>query len=371
MDYKFIILLVILLGLIFLIVKEMGSVKEELNNTDERMRKSFAALDHKMQMGLASSVNKIRLMNSQYMVDIRKMNDIEGQTILPTASNGYTDSESIKKSNPEEIIYLTEVDDGKNAKTSKSKHNNFQINFNELSKMTDSAKKNTDKDKDKTTLTSEVQKKISAQEPVIKKHSESCLDNCTDASNVNSNNHKNSHNESECSDDETETESNDSKMTNDGTNNDTLTSYADEEDDENRDEEEDDNDDDTNTEDDGDSMTIDINQENDSESSDSNIDENRSISDSPVVTLQSSKKNPKNTNDDEHSENESIATTVIVSNLSNLKSLGPIDDYKRSYLEGMAKQLSIPISRKDGPNNRRKLKREELYNEIQEKIVGG
>jgi hypothetical protein len=114
MDYKFFVLLFILLILVFLLVKEMNNVKEELNLYHEKTREftksMIEAVSETVKSETADSVKKINLMNSNYMASIRRMNKLENQPIVGSASNNYTDSESVVRNKTgNKIIYMSDV----------------------------------------------------------------------------------------------------------------------------------------------------------------------------------------------------------------------------------------------------------------------
>jgi len=51
-----------------------------------------------VQIGFNNCVNRVKVINGEYMVQIRKMSEFGSQTIMPTTtSNNYSDSESVPK----------------------------------------------------------------------------------------------------------------------------------------------------------------------------------------------------------------------------------------------------------------------------------
>ena len=96
MDYKYIVIIVIVLVLIFLFIREMAAIKEEINIRNKETKTLISTLDRKIEMGLNNAVNKIKVINGDYMVQTRKMNELGSQLIVPTASNAYSDSDSDK-----------------------------------------------------------------------------------------------------------------------------------------------------------------------------------------------------------------------------------------------------------------------------------
>jgi len=67
----------------------------------------------------------------------------------------------------------------------------------------------------------------------------------------------------------------------------------------------------------------------------------------------------------ENEDQESISTMDMALTFNTLK---PVDQYKKPFLEKVAKKYSIPITCKEG-TTRRQLKKEELYEKIKEKLA--
>ena len=144
MDYKFAILLVVLVILIFVVIREIASVKEEINNQSKNTKALFLSLDQKMNLGFNNCVNKTKVIMGDYMVQIRKMSEFGSQQIIATTSNGYSDSESLKHSSRPRIPYLSE---NENIEKKQEIKQNFQV---DLSCRADqaSAKKHSTKSED-------------------------------------------------------------------------------------------------------------------------------------------------------------------------------------------------------------------------------
>jgi hypothetical protein len=109
MDYKFIILLIVLLGLIFFLTKELNSVRNDL---DEKIKQIVICIDdnsktlkNKIQADLNICVGKIKTINGDYIERVRKMNEVGSQPIT-NMSNNYTDTDSNENN---DIQYLSDV----------------------------------------------------------------------------------------------------------------------------------------------------------------------------------------------------------------------------------------------------------------------
>lgn len=137
MDYKFAILLVVLVILIFVVIREIASVKEEINNQSKNTKALFLSLDQKMNLGFNNCVNKTKVIMGDYMVQIRKMSEFGSQQIIATTSNGYSDSESLKHSSRPRIPYLSE---NENIEKKQEVKQNFEV---DLSCRADAKKQST------------------------------------------------------------------------------------------------------------------------------------------------------------------------------------------------------------------------------------
>lgn len=133
-----------LLVLIFLFIRETASVKEEINMSFKSTRALLTGLDKKIDMGFNNCVSKFRVINGEYLVQCRKMNELGSQPIISNTSNGYSDSESVKNTN-HKIIYLSDNGNDVKNKTaekkktqsegekSSAKKNEFQIDYSKVS----------------------------------------------------------------------------------------------------------------------------------------------------------------------------------------------------------------------------------------------
>ena len=162
MDYKFAILLVVLVILIFVVIREFASTKEEINNQSKNTKALFLSLDQKMNLGFNNCVNKTKVIMGDYMVQIRKMSEFGSQQIIATTSNGCSDSESLKHSNRPRIPYLSE---NENIEKKQEVKQNFQVDLS----CRESAKKQPTKSEDhraSAKRSTENENKASAKESV-------------------------------------------------------------------------------------------------------------------------------------------------------------------------------------------------------------
>lgn len=97
MDYKFIILLLVIVGLILFFTRELDNMKCEMS---DKLDKIASYVDNsskntliKMQNGFGTCVNKLKTLNGDYIEQVRKMNDYGNQPIT-NMSNHYTDTDS-------------------------------------------------------------------------------------------------------------------------------------------------------------------------------------------------------------------------------------------------------------------------------------
>lgn len=362
MDYKFIILLVILLGLIFLLVKEMSSIREEINKNFDKTKNlsdtSIKVIDQKIQRGLLDTVRKIDKINADYMVSIRRMNELGSQPIIDPTSNNYTDSESIVKNKTNKIVYLSDAANDTFVKTQKSsvlisEHDTakkkqcsdaFQINYSQcVEENKQHAKRNSDTKND---LVNTV-KKQSELSPQIQS------DNLVNKQTNNSTNEI-LNNISDDSDNDNDSDDNNNK------------SVEPDNCSENNEISDDDSDSNESFEENSDGVSIDIDPEIMShDDNDNNKEEKKSVhSENSSITISLSKKkhdeNEDASNNENNDENESLVTTDLILSLSSLK---PLNKYNKTILEKIAKKYSIPITCKEG-TTRRQLKKEELYEKI-------
>ncbi len=314
MDYKFIVTLAILLILVFLIVKEMNSIKEMMSINYEKSKNLIGGIvkdnEQKMKAGFNSCIDRIKLINGDYMVQIRKMNELGKDQIITTNSNGYIDSESCSNKK-NKIIYLSE---GIEEKKMRNGTQNIETNRESNFKINYSATKN--------------QENKSGENKIQK-------------------NENPSNNDIEL-DDDSEDKSNNDELEK---SNDSDGSETSNEDDENS---EDINDSSVSSSHNG--IACEIEPEMSfSENSSNNKTKTESVK--SITTSSSKKKNLKN-------EEESLVTSDIVLTMENLKS---VESYNKKFLEKAAKNMGIPVSYKDG-NSRKYYVKNELYEKIVEKL---
>jgi len=104
MDYKFIILLVILIGIVFLIMMGFAELKEKLMKNLELADVTCAHtkdLEARVQKGfekeLGNATRKISQINSENIINIRRMIEYGGQ-IIEQSSNNFSESDSAYRS---------------------------------------------------------------------------------------------------------------------------------------------------------------------------------------------------------------------------------------------------------------------------------
>ena len=115
MDYKFILLLIVLVSVLLFIIKEMDTVKKDM---DSKMTQIVTCIDNnsklirgKIQNDIGICIGKIKSLNCEYIEQVRKMNDYGSQPIT-NMSNHYTDSDTLDGKAKQPINYLSDaVDD--------------------------------------------------------------------------------------------------------------------------------------------------------------------------------------------------------------------------------------------------------------------
>ena len=85
MDYQFIILLIVLLGLVLFFVKELENIKKEVDEKSTQIiqcvENNSKSIKGKIQADINVCVNKIKSINGEYIEQVRKMNDYGSQPI--------------------------------------------------------------------------------------------------------------------------------------------------------------------------------------------------------------------------------------------------------------------------------------------------
>lgn len=364
MDTKFLIIFILLGIIIFLIVKEFSSLKKQINNLNEKTKNliytSSSDIEQKMKSNLNSCVDKIKLINGDYMVQIRKMNELGKEQILTTNSNNYSESESEVMRKKNKIMYLSE---GVESMQKKNQENNFQIKYSDKiseKKYDKVSEKKQDKISEKNYNKTDVSE-INIDEEIKKINYTSSHDKSNDNSDDNSDEETNDENSDENSD-ETDEETN--EETNDETNNnsddetkgETKSEINNKSNDETNDDLNDLNDD---LNDDGQILLDTETELNYNQNSATEKKQNSENKKTPLSSCEnefsSDKKNIIN-------DNESVNTVDI-----NINNFHKIEHYSKKHLEKMAKFFGIPITCKDG-DKRKALLKEELYEKIKEKI---
>jgi hypothetical protein len=351
MDYKFIIILTILLGLILLIVREMNNIKTVINSSYKTSRSLIYALSEeikqKMQSGFTSCVDKIKIINGDYMIQIRKMNEFGKDKIITTNSNDYIDSDTSIKSG-QKIIYLSEdINENKLKKNIFENKEHFNIIYSNLNTENKSNLKNSSNRKSDNL--ENTNNKKNNEENLIKnnnnenivntknadKDSESVnsienvdiIENSTNSNSTNNTDDSNDSNDSNDTDNLNDTENIDNSNSNDSNNINNI------------------------------NKTNDNNDNNDNNNN--NDDDNDDIKNNDTTSISNNSTNSTN-------DTKSIVTTDIILTLDTFQS---IDNYNKKFLEKVAKNFGIPITYKDEKNVRKNLIKNELYDKIKEKLL--
>jgi hypothetical protein len=353
-----------MLVLILFIIKEIDLMHKDITGKIIQLSSfidnSYKSLKAHFQSDITTCVDKLKTVNKEYISQVRKMNDYGTQQIT-NISDHYTESDGKNNQikglsdmkDKENSLYMS---DNKETKETKEKDNKYKITY-------DCKNGKLDK-KDQHQQVSELNKVVNELEKnnPKKELSEKIIDNNTESSSDSSKDSKNNLKENnlkenntkktnlkETNTKETNTEENNTKETNTEENN---TKETDTEENNS----------------DGVSMDIDMklanikNQQsggNSSESSSESSDESED-----EITLTKSKKNIKNSKLNE--EIVSLATNEV--DELTLKTLKDVSTYTIDSLKKIAKQLSIPITNKEG-KNRKYFKKNELYEKIKSHLT--
>jgi len=129
-EIKFIIIYLLIAIVIFIIIKEFISLKNTVKENNEKIKSlsysSSKNIENKMRENFTSCIDEIKLLNSNYLVQIRRMNDYEKDNIITTNSNNYTDSETIAKNKTNKILYLSDGFETNEVK------NDFKIKYSDF-----------------------------------------------------------------------------------------------------------------------------------------------------------------------------------------------------------------------------------------------
>lgn len=349
MDYKFVILLLVIVGLILFFTREVENIKYEIN---KKLDDIVVCIDNtskstvgKMQYNLGTCVNKLKTINGDYLEQVRKMNDYGSQPIT-VLSNNYTDTDSQGGT----CMKFASLSECKQNALKQNQH----ASKKELSELyisedgTDEFKINYCKSNNKSEHSDKNENlKHSEQIKPQIKHLEQPKPQIQ---------HNTKYKEFIISP-ELIDEENDHITTETDTN-ESIKEFNFENDINN--EENNSNDDSDNESDDSDGVFIEIDnsiskKQNNSIKSKSSVDSSNFGS----ITFGSSKKKV-------NYENDSVSTNNLeISSIDNLKS---IETYTMNSLKKIAKQMSIPFTLKDG-KNRRNLKKTELYDKIKNHLI--
>jgi hypothetical protein len=373
MDYKFVIILAILLGLIFLLVKEMNSIRHSISSSYEKTKLLIGITskdnEQKMKTGLNSCIERIKLINGDYMVQIRKMNEMGRDLIVTTNSNNYSDSDSAKKSHKNKILYLSEgIEENFSKQNSQKKEDLFKINYSNSQNKDNKYKHMSEKNIPDACLDNEIcENKENKENKEIKEIKENKSDESDESNKSNKSNKSDKSNKSN--------KSNQSEFCEKLIENMNFDESLDEsEEDEEDDEEEEECENNESHDESYNGTSMDLESEiNFSENSANSVKCNsKSITTSSSKNITKNKKleNENNSNNYDNSDNsdnsnKSIVTADITITYDTLQS---VDKYNKKFLEKVAKNFGIPITYKEG-NNRKSLVKNELYDKIKEKLA--
>ena len=401
MDYKFIFVIILIIIIIyFLITKELDTFKKDLSDKCDDMiqliDQNSNLIKNKIQNESVACVNKIRMINGEYIELVRKMNNYGAQPITNMSDpNCFTDSESHCNNiigGHNNIKYLSDMrDDNKN---SSSKH---KSSLNDSFYMSE-----TDKHDVKNNEFVLKYHENSDKESIISSKHKSDLKKTKSSLIINDNNNYNlSHTSLPTS---TSSKSN-TKITTDSSKSTTISisenipsKYTHSESDKkksNKTESDKTKSDKTKSDKKESDKTESNKKESDKKKSDKNTENTENTENNTVNTKETShssnfgeitlgsfikkgvkpshniKIEPKHTKkinipDDDNDDNHSVATADI-SGLT-IDTLKSKEEYNLTYLKQIAKRLSIPITCKDG-DTRKNLKKEELYDKIKELLT--
>ena len=343
MDYKFIILLMVVIGLILFFTRELENIKHEISKKLDNIAMCIHTSEKntiaKMQYNLGTCVTKLKTLNGDYIEQVRKMNDYGSQPIT-IMSNNYTDTDS-QGNNGMKFASLSDCKANKNQyvkqKPSDVQNNSFYISEDDIKSKSDKFKikydhANTSDQKNK--LSPEERQQTSNLNPDFIDDDYNCITSESNNDSIPESNliMQNSH----------------------------IKEY-----DFNKDVENEEDDDDSVSASDGVSIEIDNKISSNASSKSSALSSSSSSVSNHSSNYESitfgSKKNKK------QNDTNSILTAninVVDIDKNNLKNPS---NYTLNTLKKIAKELSIPISFKDG-QIRRQLKKDELYDKIKYRL---
>jgi hypothetical protein len=355
MDYKFVILLLVIIAVFLFLYKELDNIKNNIKSKFEELTDTTSVnlrnMRSKFQTDLGTCVSRIKTHNADFINQARKINLINAQPVTyVSGSNYYTETDSEKKQllqylsdvrqtvKPKEsILYMSDA--SKKRKSSKQKSSDItnsnekqqiiveEIEIKQIDGLTESDKKSEKKDDEKINILKPVNdvnvsnlQDSSSNIPCRQVMSSNLLENILEETN-----------ENETDDDSSKTEN----------------------------------------------IVIDVNQyingDNDNLKKESEKSENDESSDSSStasgasgygeITFGSSKKEtngivPKITIGKGH---DSASISTVDAEHINLKTLKTLDTYTKKKLEKIAKVYSLPSTYKSHDGKRVQYKKEDLY----------
>lgn len=341
MDYKFVILLLVIIAVFMFLYKELDNIKNDIKSKFEELTEATTInlrnMRSKFQTDLGTCVSRIKTHNADFINQARRINLINAQPVTyVSGSNYYTETDSEKK---QMLQYLSDV------------RQNVKPKESTLYMSDESRKKKSDRQK--SSHKSKSDEKIEIEETEIKeirgldnnsKNSESSRNNNTQNIHILENILEESN--------EDETENLDESSKSESVVIDINQFIANDKQDETKNEEHDDEE----------NNTVDSSEESEDNSSEQSGYGN--------ITLGSSKKGnngiiPKfiigKTND-----NGSIST--VDAEHINLKTLKSVDTYTKKELEKIAKVYSLPSTYKSDDGKRIQYKKEDLYQLIKDHL---
>jgi hypothetical protein len=334
MDYKFITLLFLLVALIFLVVREMNNIKENMSTYYEKTKLmiglSSKENEQKMKSGFNSCIDRIKLINGDYMVQIRKMSDLGKDKIVSTPSHIYTDTDHDNYEGDRKMLpYLSDAVNSRLDNKSDLKHNeknepnkDFMIDFskvkNDIVKV-DSQNKSEQK---------ESKRKSGTSTPQNLNTSKSNEDTCSDDDD------DDSYNTSDYSTDE---------ETNGSYESDNSSEYADSEN----------------------GTTMDLEDDVEFENSSENSTRSCSESNKSITTVSS-----KIEHDIRDNESTGYAESTVTTDMHvTYNTLENIEKYNKKDLDKIAKNIGVPLTYKDQNTGKRpNYGKNDLYDLIKEKL---
>jgi len=392
MDYKFIILLVVLLGLILFFTKELNNIR---NDSDEKINRVIACVDNNSKLirgnfksELDGCVTKMKAINRDFMAQVRRMDSYESQPIT-VASNRFDDDDSNDKKH-NAIPYLSEAyEHNKQVKNDKDKNK-------ESFYMSEDVPNISDKRAPKIQSQSAGQFKVSYAEndkdQIAEKKS---LTSSHSSKSLNSK--KSNHGDlDDNTSSESDSDSSSSQQTTSSSKKSSMSSSSVKKSD-------------SDSNDDSSALSIEVDQDvikktkaqvpkksitkskqknkkdvsvSNSSSSSGTVHsskygsitlgskKDKGVKLSKKIELKSKKKDESSSGNSgsENSDGESINTNNMNISSLTIDELKPITNYTSEYLKKVAKRFSIPLTLKDG-NARRQLRKEELYDKIKANLI--